>query len=78
MPYKRLHGRMDRLRGELRHRPRSAIDWSLLTDAELERLEPIARQVIANPDVATALATLAPADRAWVTALATSLDRRER
>lgn len=78
MRQRHLANRLNRLQAQVPPRARASIDWSRLTDTELERLEPIALQAKECPDVATFLATLAPADKAWLTTIAAKLDRRER
>ena len=74
----RLHIRLDRLQERWPRRPRSSLDWSRLTDAEFERLEPFALRAATLSDVPTFMATLAPADDVWLTTIAAKLGLVER
>ena len=78
MAHRRLQIRIDRLQGQRPKGTRSSIDWSLLTDAEFERLEPFALRAATLSDVPTFMATLAPADDVWLTTIAAKLDLVER
>lgn len=74
----RLQARLDRLQERWPRPPRSSLAWSRLTDAEFDRIEPLALRAMASPDAATFVATLDPEDDAWLTAIAAKLGPEER
>lgn len=74
MPYQRLHGRMDRLQEQHPTRPRSSVDWTLLTDAELEELGELAVRAAACPSRRAFLASLSPDDTSRLRTIATRVN----
>lgn len=73
----RLRLRIARVQARQFHRPRRSLDWSVLTDAELDRLEGVAMQAQGYANLPTLLAALDPAAEAWLRAIATKLGAEE-
>jgi hypothetical protein len=74
MPYQRLQVRLDRLQEQHPTRPRSSVDWTLLTDAELEELGEFAVRAAASSSRRAFLASLSPDDTSRLGTIATRVN----
>ncbi len=74
MPYQRLHGRMDLLVQQHPKGPRLSVDWTLLTDAEVEELGELAVRAAACSSRRAFLASLSPDDTSRLRTIATRVN----